>query len=98
MFGNLFRRGIRFLGDTLGKVNKFAPVISQAGKLADSLGVGGGRLGGLIQKGLGFAEMGRKRLKEFEEKSPSQQAQTIGRGLGDLATRFLPGALQSIIG
>lgn len=98
MFGNLFRRGIRFLGDTLGKVNKFAPAISQAGRLADSLGVGGGRLGGLIGKGLQFAEMGRRRLKEFEDKTPSQQAQTLGRGLGDLTSRFLPGALQSIIG
>lgn len=98
MFGDLFRRGVRFLGDALGKVNKFAPAISQVGQLADTLGIGGGRIGGLVQKGLRYAETGRRKIKEFEEKSPAQQAETLGRGLGDLATRYLPGALQRLVG
>ena len=74
----MFRRAMSFLGDSLGKVNKYASPIRTVGKALDSLGVGGGRIGGFLERGLGLADAGARSLKEFGEMTPEQQSKRLG--------------------
>lgn len=83
-FGNIFRRGVHFLGDTLGKALSFAPGIRTGAKALDQLGVGGGRLGGFVDRAIGMGERAQRSLREFGEMTPAQQS----KRLGSLAGKF----------
>ena len=86
-FGSMFRSAVGFLTDKLGKFLQNGDHIRGAAKAMDSLGVGGGRLGGLVDKGFGLA----RSAKQFLSKSPKGMAEAIGRAaaapLGSLVER-----------
>ena len=84
-FGNMFRRATHFLTDTLGKALSHGGAVRGIAKGLDQLGVGGGRLGGFVDKGLGLAEKAHRSLTEFGEMTPAGQS----KRLGDLAGRGL---------
>lgn len=87
-FGNMFRRGVHFLTDTLGKALSLAPGIRTGAKALDQLGVGGGRIGGFVDRGLNLAGKAERSLREFGEMTPEKQSKRLGelagRGLSSL--------------
>ena len=93
-FGNMFRRAVSFLGDGLQKIHKFANPIRGVAKALDTLGVGGGRLGGFVEKGLGLADVGSRSLKEFEEMTPKKQAERLGALAGEKGGMILGQGLE----
>jgi hypothetical protein len=95
-FGNMFRRGIHFLGDTLGKALSFAPGIKMGAKALDTLGVGGGRLGGMVDRGFGIAEKAQRSLREFGEMTPGQQAKRLGGLAGKFGGSLLGQGLERV--
>ena len=84
-FGNMFRKGIHFLTDSLGKALSYGGAIKGVAKGLDQLGVGGGRLGGYVDTGLDLAGKAQRSLREFGEMTPGQQS----KRLGELAGRGL---------
>lgn len=85
----MFRKATHFLTDTLGKALSHGGAIRGIAKGLDQLGVGGGRLGGFVDKGLGLAEKAHRSLGEFGEMTPKQQAGRLGSLAGKgLSTMF----------
>lgn len=87
-FGNMFRRGVHFLTDSLGKALSLAPGIKTGAKALDQLGVGGGRLGGFVDRAVGLGQKAHDSLSQFGEMTPDQQAKRLGnlagKGLSNL--------------
>ena len=92
----MFRRAMSFLGDNLAKVHKYANPIRGMAKALDTLGVGGGRLGGFVERGLGLADAGSRSLKEFQEMTPKQQSGRIGSLVGDAGGKILGEGLSKL--
>lgn len=83
----MFRSATGFLKDGLSKFLRNGDSIRGAAKMLDGLGVGGGRLGGMLNKGFSLA----RGAQQFLSKGPAGMAQAAGRaaarGLGGLVQR-----------
>lgn len=95
-FGNLLNTATSFLTDTLGKVNKFAEPIRGVARAIDQLGIGGGRVGRFVNKGLGFADKAQRSLTEFGEMSPAQKAERLGSLAGRAGGSLLGQGLERL--
>ena len=92
----MFRRATHFLGDTLGKALRFAPAIKQGAKALDSLGVGGGRLGGFVDRAVDIGGKAQRSISEFGEMTPRQQAQRLGGLAGKFGGSLLGQGLERV--
>lgn len=90
VFGSLFKRGLTFLTDTIGRMNKHLPGIVQHGtKFLGALGYKGA-FPSIIGTGLKHLDTADKYLQQFSSKTPMEQAgQVVGHGV-DLAQRMTP--------
>lgn len=78
----MLNKGVHFLTDTLGKVNGMSGGIRGIAKGLDQMGVGGGRIGGFVNRGLDFAGKAERSLREFGGMSPAQKSKRLGNLAG----------------
>lgn len=86
-FGSVFRTATGFLKDGLSKFLRNGDHIRGAAKALDSLGVGGGRLGGMVNKGFSLARGAQQLLSKGPMGIADAAGRAIGRGVGGLIER-----------
>ena len=92
--GKMFRKGVNWLGQKLGKVESFIPHARRFGKLVDGLGIGGGAVGRLIGQGEEMFKKGKKafeQVQDFSEAAPEEQLKRATGAFEKYGKRFISG-------